>query len=332
MDKKSGFTDSVWSKIAILIAIVTGAIICSLPRSGRSLPNGAPSKAMASASSVATVASTDAKTGVLRPLSWVGLSVPDKPTPQDVQAIESLLMGVQPGNLRFDWEESKEHELLAKIEEAKRLVAQSDMVPDMWMRERVMQEVASVGKRKAINSFRSGVHEGFAGGYILILDAYVFNIKVTVERNVNLVASTLVHEATHQVFISDFLHASGMTSEQLFKMMNVCGDFGLMFNFTTESASYGNQAAWCMASESCKRAASNDPLRTVEDELIVRANRGEADATRVFARFLRDYAHSVQRSTAICGPSIILSGPKKGEYLFPSDIYQPAVRLLDVLP
>lgn len=273
----------------------------------------------------------------MRPKRWINKPAPTAPLRED-RLVYDKLVRTTPGEI--DPHNGKiltDPAVLDLIQKAQKLVAAQGKLTGAWSWDEVAQTVASLGKDiQIVTTPTDDLRATFQ--YLPVSNSLQISTGSIKKMSLHAIASGLVHESTHVVFLGEALRMTGFTRMEYMWISQRCQDVSIADTFADEAMAYQNQAAWCAADgHAC--GDSVVPGSILDTALKAHAGRLEdrRELAQKFATFAVDNSKTacdkVNGMHMTCEPMAIVRGHKRGSFFFPTDVApEILVPLLDLVP
>lgn len=260
-----------------------------------------------------------------RPRLWfMGIPAPIKDRPEDAALYEKLFVDAEKTVLISPdiGTPMKDEAALGTIAEAQRLILGETPPAAMWQWGEVRQAVADFGRRIPIRDGGEDPSGLKVSEYDSIHNVLLVFPAQLRRRDAEFAASMLVHEATHVVVYARMREMSSFTLKDLFDLHISCTDFGVLAVSATEYLAFRNQARWSFDRPAGRAALDVHPSQGVL-RLALAAESGRDPEYSAYAGFIRSYAMrngAFAQVHNLCGPVVMIRGPRRGQFFFPSDL------------
>jgi len=276
-------------------------------------------------------------TTILRPKHWMGKRMPTMVREKSVKEYEGFLSDlVTKVPLTPFQAVTLDSETVTRVLKAKSLIERVDHLEGSWKWQDVKRVVAAFGDSVPIVAPSGWVGEKtiFLMGYDELTDRLMVSPRI-MDEDLEFVASVLVHEATHAVVSKAEEERTGLTADELTRIMAMCSDYAWIANFSGELLAFKNQARWFLSRDMA-------PVYIVKAGSLAAAIMFEANGSGMdapHARWLEAYLEEYPEAPTFngepfrCSPVIVVRGPRRGQIYVPSDVApELIVPVLDELP
>ncbi|MSR84898.1 hypothetical protein EXS71_00425 [Candidatus Uhrbacteria bacterium] len=268
---------------------------------------------------------------------WNGSPAPVHPSPEDVTRQAELFKEFE----RFPYTPDsvsplRDQALRAKVDQAKEMILGQPMVQGAWEWPEVQRMIAELDRTIPIVEPPARVAnvQGPIMGYDGGADRLMIWPTMVARESAEEISHHLVHEITHGIVKRKMMDALHVYQDSFGKLAMTCQDLDGTLLVVTEALAYTNQASW-IASRPNLRSLLTTPVldgsMSRQGQQMAFAASQSKSAIPAFAEFLKSYKDmsntSVRRRSPIairtCGPPIAIDGPRKGEYVYPTELNPP---------
>jgi len=281
-----------------------------------------------------------------RPSHWVnGQPIVDPASANDIERLERIGRDTSirlERNTRSAPVAIRAQALLLPTQE---VVGVHDSIPSFWQWEEVAETIRRLGQSITVNEISrvASVINQQAGSYDQINDRFAISIADETELEGRI--ATIVHEATHRVYLEHALRQSGLSRQAYIRMITVCPDLRFAHAFASEALAHYNEAIWTVnrARERHIDLEEYRPHSYIRHRKISDIANNDESAREWFVSYLRGYVERADQLHGItsedagqgppCGPFVRLRNSDRGSVSLPSDIARDLlVPLFEILP
>ncbi len=243
--------------------------------------------------------------------TWNGGPLYERPTAEEVQRFRRRMNEAPMYDIVERHEPLVRSDIWGLVRGGQQLL-RSQMLASVWHWNEVVDVTSQFGRSIPLLQARSSNEFPSAFAWIQRTQTLAANpFLPTGNADATVAAEILLHEATHAVFQRVFVSTCQFTHQEFMAMLNRCRDIDYEELFAQETLAYLNEAHWVERYFSFEASPC---------EFLPQAKLAWQGNPQPFARIMVNYARGEMNNDAnrLCGPPIILRGPRAGEYCLPA--------------